>query len=172
MAEAFGVLATKKHPLSPLCSFITPRDISNVGLNLKTTANEVILNGAWAWPEVWRFKFPCLYASNPPLLTNEKKDSILWNCKDEKLLPFTTSEAFKVFSNNSPIKPRAKVIWFSQAIPRHAFFLWQATKERLPTQDRLYAWKVLAQDKYCALCNQQRDSHNHLFFECSYSRKV
>nr|GEZ10239.1 hypothetical protein [Tanacetum cinerariifolium] len=61
-----------------------------------------------------------------------------------------------------------KVIWFPQNIPRKAFVLWLASKEKLITQDKLSkcypnkSWK-------CPLCLKVEDSHKHLFFYCNYS---
>ncbi|GKC11351.1 hypothetical protein Tco_1008133 [Tanacetum coccineum] len=46
----------------------------------------------------------------------------------------------------------------------------------LKTQDKLRPWDVDAQTDLtqlrCSLCGSQQDSHEHLFFECSYSSKV
>lgn len=62
-------------------------------------------------------------------------------------------------------------MWFSHCIPRHTFILWLAVKEKLITQDKLMKWypnKTLE----CSLCKTVPDSHNHLFFQCDYSKKV
>ncbi|GKF84346.1 RNA-directed DNA polymerase, eukaryota, reverse transcriptase zinc-binding domain protein, partial [Tanacetum coccineum] len=49
-------------------------------------------------------------------------------------------------------------------------------RRSLKTQDNLRAWDVgpnvdLSMLR-CPLCDTQRDSHEHLFFECVYSAKV
>ncbi|KAJ9561560.1 hypothetical protein OSB04_006720 [Centaurea solstitialis] len=43
---------------------------------------------------------------------------------------------------------------------------------RLPTQDRLILWKQEPPDWKCSLCGVVMDSHQHLFFECTYSSNV
>ncbi|GKB66961.1 hypothetical protein Tco_0928373 [Tanacetum coccineum] len=65
------------------------------------------------------------------------------------------------------------VVWFSICIPRHAFNLWLVIKKKLKMQDRLSSWDVngsLAMSY--PLCESQPDSHEHLFFECSFSMQV
>ncbi|GJQ95744.1 zinc finger, CCHC-type containing protein [Tanacetum coccineum] len=66
----------------------------------------------------------------------------------------------------------------SKAIPssRHAIRTWLVMRHRLKTQDRLKQWDVrndldLASLR-CPLCKNQQDTHEHLFFECSYAAQV
>ncbi|GKB70721.1 reverse transcriptase zinc-binding domain-containing protein [Tanacetum coccineum] len=46
-----------------------------------------------------------------------------------------------------------------------------AVRRKLQTQDRVMAWNN-NNDMKCPLCKMVNDSHNHLFFECDYSRKI
>ncbi|GJR09250.1 RNA-directed DNA polymerase, eukaryota [Tanacetum coccineum] len=59
---------------------------------------------------------------------------------------------------------------------RHAFHIWLVMRRCLKTQYKLRPWDVDAQTDVsqlrCSLCGSQQDSHEHLFFECSYSSKV
>ncbi|GKA57389.1 hypothetical protein Tco_0756577 [Tanacetum coccineum] len=65
------------------------------------------------------------------------------------------------------------VVWFSLCIPRHAFNLWLIIKQRLKTQDKICSWDVSSSlSMLCLLCDLQPDSHEHLFFECSFSQQV
>lgn len=48
---------------------------------------------------------------------------------------------------------------------------WIAFLGRLSTGDRLAIWGVTT-DTSCVLCSNGRESHDHLFFECSYSSVV
>ncbi|KAJ9557338.1 hypothetical protein OSB04_011952 [Centaurea solstitialis] len=43
---------------------------------------------------------------------------------------------------------------------------------RLPTQDRIIAWLPDEPVLSCPLCGMGADSHDHLFFQCVYSREV
>ncbi|GKE14228.1 reverse transcriptase domain, reverse transcriptase zinc-binding domain protein [Tanacetum coccineum] len=79
----------------------------------------------------------------------------------------------------SSIRPRdVKVtwydmVWFAFGIHRHAFTLWMIVKHKLKTQDRACSWDVSANlGTLCSLCELQQDSHEHLFFECSFAQSV
>ncbi|GKD33443.1 integrase, catalytic region, zinc finger, CCHC-type containing protein [Tanacetum coccineum] len=62
---------------------------------------------------------------------------------------------------------------FSSCIPRHALNLWLVIKRRLKTQDLLRPWdNVDVGNLSCSLCDLQEDSHEHLFFECNFSKQV
>ena len=52
-------------------------------------------------------------------------------------------------------------------IPRHSFITWLAILNKLSTHDRimLYTRGPLA----CVLCHTAMETHDHLFFKCSYS---
>lgn len=62
----------------------------------------------------------------------------------------------------------AKMIWFSQCI---SFVVWLAVQDRLKTQDKLLAWGV-KKSLICPLCKTVRDSKDHLFFDCKFSKEV
>ncbi|GJX94924.1 hypothetical protein Tco_0349510 [Tanacetum coccineum] len=65
------------------------------------------------------------------------------------------------------------VVWFSHCIPRHAIHMWLVIQQKLKTQDRLRQWDVGPSIDLnllkCPLCDLVPDSHDHLFFECSFS---
>ena len=48
-------------------------------------------------------------------------------------------------------------------------FIWLAIKGRLGTQDRLH---LDSHNLKCLLCNRCMETHEHLFFQCSFSRQV
>ncbi|GKB14501.1 RNA-directed DNA polymerase, eukaryota [Tanacetum coccineum] len=68
------------------------------------------------------------------------------------------------------------ITWFSHCIPRHAFHLWLVMRRCLKTQDKLRSWDVDASTDLsqlrCSLCGSHQDSHEHLFFECTFSSQV
>ncbi|XP_074283727.1 uncharacterized protein LOC141608261 [Silene latifolia] len=55
-------------------------------------------------------------------------------------------------------------------VPRHGFFMWLAVQHRLLTQDRMVRMGIL-QNNCCWLCGNEKESHDQLFFSCSYSRQ-
>ncbi|GKE55263.1 reverse transcriptase domain, reverse transcriptase zinc-binding domain protein [Tanacetum coccineum] len=55
----------------------------------------------------------------------------------------------------------------------HAVNLWLVIKKRLKTQDLLRSWDILGNlAMNFPLCASQPDSHEHLFFECTFSKQI
>ncbi|XP_060200849.1 uncharacterized protein LOC132629134 [Lycium barbarum] len=59
----------------------------------------------------------------------------------------------------------------NHSCPKWTFILQLALMERLATKDRLLKWGII-DSATCPLCDNMDESHNHLFFECSYSMRV
>ncbi|GKC49682.1 reverse transcriptase domain, reverse transcriptase zinc-binding domain protein [Tanacetum coccineum] len=100
-------------------------------------------------------------------------DKLEWHDMDGVVQPFSVQTVWNT------IRPRCdKVswyhcVWFSSCIPRHALNLWLVIKRRLKTQDLLRPWdNVDVGNLSCSLCDLQEDSHEHLFFECNFSKQV
>ena len=61
-------------------------------------------------------------------------------------------------------------IWFSGHIPKHAFNMWVANHDRLPTRCWLAAWDINIV-KTCLLCNLYDENRDHLLLRCSFSEQ-
>nr|ABW81026.1 reverse transcriptase [Arabidopsis lyrata subsp. lyrata] len=62
-------------------------------------------------------------------------------------------------------------IWFSNASPKYAFFTWLVAKNRIATGDRMIKWNQNV-DASCVFCKDSRETKDHMFFNCPYSRTV
>ncbi|XP_071699709.1 uncharacterized protein [Rutidosis leptorrhynchoides] len=100
-------------------------------------------------------------------------DVVKWKDFDGNLTEFSVSSVWE------SIRPRGSnvnwysVVWFSTCIPKHAFVLWLLMGEKLKTQDKLRHWDICpGSNLVCPLCELVPDSHNHLFFTCSFSNQV
>lgn len=71
----------------------------------------------------------------------------------------------------SPIVHWAKVIWFSETVPRFSFFTWLGFLKRLPTRDILRRWGLNVPPE-SILCDSGIESHDHLSFECVFSAGI
>nr|GEV03876.1 hypothetical protein [Tanacetum cinerariifolium] len=116
------------------------------------------------------------------------------------LVKFKIREVWKDLCSNNAKVDWCSMLWFPQAIHRHAFVLCipgnvkthakgfctpslyflsfnresmdqLATKKGLMTQDRMALWRPNDNLK-CALCGQCADSHNHLFFSCEFPKVI
>ncbi|XP_022003172.1 uncharacterized protein LOC110900596 [Helianthus annuus] len=162
---------------SPLRSVITPRYITNAGFNLRTTVADVIdQNGNWKWPQAWFDLFPVLITISVPNLDSNAEDRLVWKDVDGKPGDFKSAQVWNTIRSQEHHAPWANMVWFSQCIPRHAFHMWLAFRNKLKTQDRMAVWEAGSQTNLnlmcCPLCNYDRDSRDHLFFQCNFSAQV
>ena len=56
-------------------------------------------------------------------------------------------------------------------MPKHVVIAWMAIHNRLPTMDRLKKWGLVMDDTY-VLCQQEAETKEHLFFECSFAVEI
>ncbi|GKB24098.1 putative reverse transcriptase domain, reverse transcriptase zinc-binding domain protein [Tanacetum coccineum] len=137
---------------------------------------DLIVNGTWNWPLSWLAKAHNLGLVPAPTLIASRQDCMKWRDTNGTMTDFMVKCAWEALRPRGNEVPQFHIVWFSHAIPRHAFQLWLIMRRSLKMQDKLRQWDVdpvtdLTQVR-CSLCITQADSHEHLFFECSYSYKV
>ncbi|XP_021985804.1 uncharacterized protein LOC110881999 [Helianthus annuus] len=151
--------------ICPLSSFITPRAIANAGFTLKTKVADVYRQGEWEWPDQWLTRYPILLNMQHIDLRN-MNDKVVWRSSAGKELDY--------FAQNEV--QWSSMVWFPQAIPRHSFFLWLLVNKKLKTQDVMARWCASGNINFnlmcCSLCSLGPDSHEHIFFECTYGSQV
>ncbi|KAJ9566332.1 LOW QUALITY PROTEIN: hypothetical protein OSB04_002298 [Centaurea solstitialis] len=154
-----------------LATSISYRAIHSHGFTRDTTVRQ-LLSSITTWPEGWISRSPVLASIPLPSLNDLQLDVCKWRSRTHGLVDFTVKEAYQSLDiSHSHVAWTARV-WFSGHIPKHAFCLWVARHERLPTHDRLSMWKHDPPDWRCSLCGICMDSHSHFFFDCSYSKEV
>ncbi|KAJ6856768.1 hypothetical protein NC651_038440 [Populus alba x Populus x berolinensis] len=73
---------------------------------------------------------------------------------------FTANAYEYLWLRSNPVYWR-KIVWEPWSMPRYSFILWLAVLGRLQTKDRLH---FLQTDLTCVFCQDEEESHNHLFF--------
>nr|GEY90479.1 hypothetical protein [Tanacetum cinerariifolium] len=116
------------------------------------------------WPRGLSMEFNGLNAIEPLCLTEGKKDKVLWKTVSGRLKDFFVNTIWNDLRVCSDTVPWAKLVWFSQCIPRHAFMVRLAIYGRLKTQD-LMGIREKNDDMRCVFYKNVPDSHDHLFFE-------
>ncbi|GKE02345.1 putative reverse transcriptase domain-containing protein, partial [Tanacetum coccineum] len=158
------------HAICPLSEFISKRKMYYSGLSLDCKVANVIENGVWKWPRGLSMEFDGLNAIEPPCLTEGKKDKVFWKTVSGRLKDFSVYIVWNDLRVCSETVPWAKLVWFSQCIPRHAFMVCLVIHGRLKTQNLMGIWEKNG-DMRCVFCKNVSDSHDHLFFECEFSKK-
>ncbi|KAJ9536436.1 hypothetical protein OSB04_un000394 [Centaurea solstitialis] len=156
----------------PLSRLITYRQFSRLGFDRLTEARVVIstLNGEW--PPDWLSSNPIAFAQQVPTLDDSRQDVLTWRHGAVMDSEFSVKLAWRSIDGQHQLVAWAKYVWFKNHIPKHGFCMWTACHSWLPTQDRISSWKENPPDMRCPLCNSCPDSHDHLFFNCVYSREV
>ncbi|KAJ0871216.1 putative RNA-directed DNA polymerase [Helianthus annuus] len=167
----------KWNQICPLNSFISPRNIANAGFQLTSSIADIIdENGQWKWPSAWYDIYPVLIGLTVPQLIQDLEDSTTWKDLDGNNRPFGSLEVWHNIRTRKQPVTWVNGVWFSQCIPRHSFHLWLVIKNKLKTQDRLAVWEAGSETNLrlmcCPLCMRDRDSRDHLFFQCSFAQQV
>nr|XP_043633199.1 uncharacterized protein LOC122604369 [Erigeron canadensis] len=124
----------------------------------------------WIWSVAWYTLFPVLISIPVISLSSVQKDY-----KEQKESVFSTTIVWDSFRDLRPVVHWAALVWYSQCIPRHAFLLWLVLARKLKTQDKMLSWDKSGNMNLrllcCSLCKRGPDSHEHLFFDCDFSKQ-
>nr|TKS12186.1 hypothetical protein D5086_0000065860 [Populus alba] len=151
-----------------ICDSLTFRQLSTTDLPCDAKVSSIISEGGWNFP-IGHPELQPIWNSIHFLPQPHQPDTCNW-----KGLPtgkFSIDSAWELLRDTRPINSIFHLIWFPDHIPRHAFILWIASMGRLHTKDRLLSFHVIS-SATCSLCGLQDETHEHLFFKCSYSNTV
>ena len=145
------------------------RVIYDAGLPRNATVSTIIHEGSWRWPLANSTELLILKeeTTNLSFLPTDGSDTIKWLLSSSGR--FSTSSAWDQVRESKPQVFWKHIVWYPGNLPKASFILWLAVRRKLGTQDRL---PLLLQGTLCLLCNTQLETHDHLFFECQYSRQL
>ncbi|GJW21869.1 RNA-directed DNA polymerase, eukaryota, reverse transcriptase zinc-binding domain protein [Tanacetum coccineum] len=157
--------------LPTLDTIVSRRKIYVVGFSNDASVADCIDNNGWMWHAQWFIDHPILNQYTVPILNENMEDKLMWCSKDGSIKNFTSYQVWNDIRCLNDKMDWWKVIWFPQNVPRQAFVLWIASKEKLVTQDKLAQWYPNKSWKR-PLCLKIEDSHKHMYFECDFSKLV
>ncbi|KAJ9536537.1 hypothetical protein OSB04_un000289 [Centaurea solstitialis] len=155
----------------PLSCIISYRRFTSVGFDSETSVRNLLDTCNGVWPEAWVTISPNTFSQPPPLAT-DNVDVLQWRGRGGQGVQFSIKDAWQSLSGAHQPLNWTKFVWFKGHVPKLGFCMWTACHGRLPTQDRIGAWMHDTSTLCCPLCDTIPDSHDHLFFDCSYSREV
>jgi hypothetical protein len=87
---------------------------------------------------------------------------------------YTTAVGYRAlqtarYSNQTPTF--WKRVWDQSAIPKVNFFFWTLMHNKLLTGDNLEKRNIMGPHR-CALCNNNSESAQHLFMDCTFAKEV
>ncbi|GJY15051.1 reverse transcriptase domain-containing protein [Tanacetum coccineum] len=158
--------------VGPLYNIISARDIARAGFTLASKVRDCVSGDEWCWPSDWAARYPILSNVQVPNLVHQP-DKLTWRNNDGSYNAFSVNGVWDSIRPHDNEVLWYDLVWYPTCIPKHAVNLWLIMKRRLKTQDLLRVWEVgSAILSVCPLCETQPDSHEHLFFECSFSHQV
>lgn len=104
-------------------------------------------------------------------LPHLEEDSYHWIVDSVDCSGFSSSQTWEFLRPRSRKKRWTSSVWYKGAVPRHAFNMWLASQNRLPTKVRFAAWGLNVQQS-CGFCNQFPETREHLFLACDYSASL
>ncbi|KAG7559344.1 ABC transporter type 1 transmembrane domain superfamily [Arabidopsis thaliana x Arabidopsis arenosa] len=111
-----------------------------------------------------------IYLSTIPVPSDSADDdSFGWYVDDKLCGGFSASKTWEVLRPRVAVKSWASQIWFKGATPRHAFNMWVANLDRLPTLVRLASWGLQV-SQHCCLCSAAAETREHLFIFCPFTK--
>ncbi|KAJ6353056.1 hypothetical protein OIU76_002137 [Salix suchowensis] len=146
---------------------LTHRQLATSGIPWSAHVSAIIEGDNWKTREG---NLQTIWASLPAYKPDpHKEDQIIWS--QHGTGKFSIATAWELIRHHSPAQDTHLLIWQKEHIPRHAFILWLAVQGRLRTRDRISTITAIP-SLLCALCNQEPETHDHLFFRCHHSRTV
>nr|TKR98083.1 hypothetical protein D5086_0000206310 [Populus alba] len=147
------------------CDLFPFRVLSSTGLPWDAKVSDIISDGRWAFPP----RHPDLQPVWNSILSQPRPhlcDYYTWPAHSSG--NFSIDSAWELLRDSRPLDSLYHLIWFQGHIPRQAFILWIASMERLHTMDRLTSFGIISSST-CVLCGMHNETHDHLFFQCTYS---
>lgn len=159
------------HPLGPLYQKFGESVVYNLGRSLFARVADIIQDGIWLWPRP-RNKVTLQIIDATPagfLPTLQSDDEVF--CSPSSSGLYSTTSAWNAIRTIGQTQSWCSVVWFHRSVPKWAFIVWLACRQRLATKDRLHNWGMDVHPS-CVLCHQWMESHAHLFFDCCFSKYI
>ena len=146
-------------PMGPIISNFGERIINDSGQPGYATVSSIIQNDDWALPvanflDLITLKEAIRASPNP---RSSQTDKLQWSPSPSGC--FSTSFAWKALRRARPAVFWHNLVWFPSLIPKVSFKLWLVVRQRLGTQDRLFAPITTG----CLLCGHKLENHDHPF---------
>jgi hypothetical protein len=141
--------------------------IYDAGSKIGPRVSSIIREGDWYWPSA-RSKDLVKIQSCLPEIPIGGEDLPVWKSSTGK---FSSAQTWELLRVKSPEVSWHQIVWFSLAIPKHAFFLWLVFRNALVTKERMCYWGYSG-STLCMFCFSCQESCEHIFFNCSFNRRI
>ncbi|KAG7568378.1 Reverse transcriptase zinc-binding domain [Arabidopsis thaliana x Arabidopsis arenosa] len=158
-------------PFGPLIKFVGTDGPRALRIPINAKVSDACNSVGWILPSprsdhVMRLH---VYLTNINRPTDDKgTDSYEWMVENKICDGFSARRTWSVLRPRANLVDWSSSVWFKGATPRHAFNMWTANLDRLPTKSRLAAWGVQI-NTTCGLCSLLPETRDHLLLTCDYA---
>lgn len=161
------------HPLGPLVEKFGRRIIYDSGLAEDAKVSAILRNNSqWLFPISQTWELNEIRNALPALpilpISNSLKDSCRWSLGSNGM--FSISSLWDHLRTQFSTIGWNNVVWFHAHIPKCSLISWLAIQNRLSTEDRLVLFGI-KNSSCCSFCNEE-ENHDHLFFNCPFTKEV
>ncbi|XP_013739621.1 uncharacterized protein LOC125596752 [Brassica napus] len=161
-------------PLGPLIDHFGPSGPRQTGIPLTFSVADACSEIGWTLrparsPAAEEFHIMLCSLPLPSLALSSNTYS--WAANDMDLPEFSAKHTWESIRPRQQKKEWAGKVWFKGHIPSHAFMMWVAQLDRLPTRSRLASWGLQI-DTCCCVCNNYHETRDHIFLRCAYAEQI
>jgi hypothetical protein len=157
----------KWHPAGCLLDKFGYRAVYDSGLSMNAKLCTIIRNGEWYWPFARSDNIVEIQCNLPDIRLGGE-DELIWESRNGK---YSCADTWENMRSRSQEVTWWKVVWSSMAIPKHSFFLWLLFQNAVITRHKMCACGYLG-SILCMFCYAHQENRDHLFFGCSFSRRI
>ena len=160
-------------PLGPLIKCIGADGPRRLRLSIDATVSNACNTSGWLLPHPRSDQEVQLHAFISVLRlpsTSPEEDCYKWRTIPEEE-SFSTAKTWEVLRPRGEEQRWASFLWFKGATPKHAFNMWIAHLNRLPTRARLANWGMQIPTT-CCLCTTAVETRDHLLISCQYATTI
>lgn len=125
---------------APVSDHISLTAVLHANLELNMMVYEMIDQETWRWPSSWKNDFPVTTTIPVPKLKPDSPDTTSWVTNKRVKVRFSVYRGWNDLRINAEVVPYYDMVWCLHCVPRHAFILWLAIKERPATLDKIVKW--------------------------------
>jgi len=160
--------------LGPLIKFLGPEGPRDVRLPIHSKVIDAVSDLGWSIPSPRSDRAVLFHAflttAQVPYFSADE-DHFFWVVGNVFSNCFSAAKTWEVLRPRGEEMIWASSIWFKGAIPKHAFNMWVAQLNRLPTRQRLASWGMNISTT-CCLCSASTETRDHLLINCHYSAAI
>lgn len=98
-------------------------------------------------------------------------DVRFWLINGVKLKQYSASQTWEQCRPRELPKDWSEAVWFNGCVPKHAFNMWIAQLDRMPTRSRLSRWGV-TNSSNCPVCLFGVETQDHILLNCGHSAEI